>query len=37
MEVGRALRVAYENAEIKNENEFREVLKRVLSDSEKIW
>lgn len=35
-EVGRALRMAYENAEIKSENEFKEVLKNVLSDSEEI-
>ncbi len=35
-EVGCALRMAYENAEIKSENECREVLESVLSDSKKI-
>lgn len=36
IEVGCNLRRAYENAEIKNENEFKEVLKDVLSNSKKI-
>lgn len=35
-EAGCALRMAYENAEIKNEKEFKEVLKSVLSGSKEI-
>lgn len=35
IDVGCALRVAYEAAKIRNENEFKEVLENVLSDSEK--
>ena len=35
IDVGCALRRAYENAEIRNENEFREVLQNVLSCGEK--
>lgn len=34
--VGRALRESYENAEIKNENEFKEALEDVLSGGKKI-
>ena len=34
--VGSLLRQAYEDARIRNEDEFREVLKNVLSDCEKI-
>ncbi|MCM1191247.1 MAG: hypothetical protein NC123_04885 [Butyrivibrio sp.] len=34
--IGQYLRQAYENAEIRNENEFRRKLKDVLSDCEKI-
>lgn len=35
-QIGYVLRKAYENAKIRNENEFKERLKYVLSDSEKI-
>ena len=35
-QIGCMLRQAYENAKIRNENEFRERLNYVLSDSEKI-
>lgn len=35
-QIGYMLRQAYENAKIRNENEFRERLNYVLSDSEKI-
>lgn len=34
--VGQYLRLAYENAEIRNENEFKERLKNVLLNCEKI-
>ncbi len=34
--VGRILRQAYENARIRNENDFKEVLEIVLSDSKKV-
>ncbi len=35
-QIGCMLRQAYEDAKIRNENEFRERLNYVLSDSEKI-
>lgn len=34
--IGRTLRKEYENGKIRLENEFMEVLKRVLSDSKEI-